>query len=489
MTLSVLHVASEASPFAKTGGLADVCAALPRALARSGARVSLVIPRYRVVDPARHSLARRLAPLPVKLGSRTEEVILYEGRLPGGNVEVTLIDHPLFDREGIYGDGGTDYPDNGRRFALLGRAALELAHRSGRWPDLVHAHDWQGALALVFAKRAVPEGRVAPATVLTIHNLAFQGIMPRSLVDEIELGWDLFTSEAGEFFGQLNLLKLGIAHADRITTVSPRYAREMQTPEHGSGLDGFLRERRDRLVGILNGIDTEVWDPARDPHLGVRYDAEDRSGKNACKAALQREVGLPVRAGVPLFSQISRMTEQKGHALLSEATEELARLDAQFLFLGKGERRFEGLLDSLARRYPARFAVRFEYSDALAHRITAGSDFIMMPSQFEPCGLNQMYGHRYGTVPIVRATGGLDDTVVDYDERTRTGTGFKFSEYTAPALVSCLKRAAALYRQRDALDRLSSQIMRLDHSWSASARRYLSVYERLIATRKAALAG
>jgi starch synthase len=486
MTLSVLHVCSEATPFAKTGGLADVCAALPRALARAGVKVSLVMPRYRAVDPQRHSLARRLAPMPVKLGARTEEVLIYEGRLPGGHVEVTLIDHPLFDREGIYGEGGTDYPDNGRRFALLGRAALELAHRSGRWPDVVHAHDWQGALALVFARRAVPEGRKAPATVLTIHNLAFQGIMPRSLIDELELGWDLFTPESGEFFGQLNLLKLGIAHADRITTVSPRYAREIQTPEHGGGLDGFLRERQGRIVGILNGIDTEVWDPARDPHLAVRYDAEDRSGKTACKAALQRELGLPVRAGVPLFGQISRLTEQKGHALLAEAQEEVAKLDAQFVFLGKGERRFEGLLDSLARRYPARFAVRFDHSEPLAHRITAGVDFMLMPSQFEPCGLNQMYAHRYGTVPIVRATGGLDDTVVDYDERTRTGTGFKFNEYTAAALVSAIKRAVALFRQRDALDRLSSQIMRLDHSWSASARRTLAVYERLVAARRAA---
>jgi starch synthase len=485
MTLSVLHIASEVTPFAKTGGLADACSALPRALARLGARVTLVMPRYRAIDPLRHALARRLVPLEVQVGARAETVTIYEGRLPGGLVSVYLVDHPVYDRDGIYGEGGSDYPDNAFRFALLGRAALELAHHLDAWPDLVHAHDWQGGPALAFARRG-GWPRPAPVTVLTLHNLAFQGLAPRQAVEEIGLPWDVFTPDGAEFFGKLSLLKLGIAHADRLTTVSPRYAREICTPEHGGGLDGFLRQRQDRLVGIVNGIDTEVWDPARDPHLPVRYDAEDRTGKMACKSALQRELGLPVRAGVPLFGHVSRMTEQKGFTLIIEAAEELAKLDAQFVFLGQGERRFEAALEALALRLPARFVARTTYDEPLAHRIHAGADFFLMPSHFEPCGLNQMYCHRYGTIPIVRATGGLDDTVVDYDERTRTGTGFKFTEYTAAALVGSIKRAVAHYRHRDAAAALSSQIMRLDHSWQVSARRYLQVYEQAIASRLAA---
>jgi starch synthase len=485
MTLSVLHIASEVTPFLPNSGLADVCAALPRALARAGAKVTVVMPRYRAIAPERHSLARRLDPIAVPLGDRVEKVTLYEGRLPGGHVNVYFLDHPFFQREGIYGEGGADYPDNGQRFALLSRGALEVARHLDRWPDVVHGHDWQAGLAMLFAKRAAL-GKPAPATVFTIHNLAFQGLCPRSLVTELDLGADAFTPETGEFFGQLSLLKVGIAFADRLTTVSPRYAREIQTPEHGAGLDGFVRRHASRLSGILNGIDTEQWDPERDPILPVRYDAADRSSKAACKASLQRELGLPVRAGVPVFGMIARMTEQKGYPLVVDAAPELVKLDAQLVFLGKGERRYEDALGALARRSPGRIAVKIGHDEALAHRVVAGSDFLLAPSQFEPCGLNQMYAQRYGTVPIVRAVGGLDDTVVDFDEGTRTGSGFKMPEHTAMALVSALRRAMALYRHRDVYERLASQIMRLDHGWQASARRYLELYQRLVDGRRAA---
>jgi len=480
MNLSVLHVCAEVAPFAKTGGLADVCSALPRALARAGLKVTIVMPRYRAVDPARHSLARRLTPLVVPLGAGRESMTLYEGRLPGGLVTVYLLDHPLFDRAGLYGEGGSDYPDNARRFALLCRGALELAHHLDIWPRILHGHDWQGGAALAYAKAGVVAGRPIPKTVLTIHNLAFQGLAPKETALELGLDGENFTPETGELFGQMSLLKLGIARADRVTTVSPTYAREITTPEHGAGLDGFLAARQDRLVGILNGIDLETWDPARDPYLPVRYDADDRSGKAACKAALQREAGLPVRAGVPLFGKVARMTEQKGWRLLIEAGEELATFDAQFLFLGRGERRFEDGVANLVRRYPAKFAQRNTDDEGLAHRIEAGSDFFLMPSSFEPSGLNQMYSQRYGTIPIVRATGGLDDSVVDYDDVTRTGTGFKFIIDKPEALVATVKRALALYKRRDAFDVLSGQIMHIDHGWAKSARRYLEVYDRAI---------
>ncbi len=486
MSLSVLHIASEASPFAKSGGLADVTAALPRALARAGARVTLVMPRYRVADPLRHALAKRLQPIGVPIGGAIEQVTLYEGRLPGGYVDVILLDHPSFDREGLYGENGVEYPDNGRRFALLCRGALEVAHRTNRWPDVVHGHDWQGALATFYAKRAAIPGRSTPATVLTIHNLATQGLFPRELVEELGLGWDVFKPEIAEYFDKLSLLKLGISFADRLTTVSPRYAREICSPEQGGGLDGFLRERQGRLVGILNGIDTETWDPERDPHLAVRYDADDRSGKVACKSALQRELGLPVRASVPLFGHVSRLSEQKGTPLVTQIGEELAKLDAQFVFAGKGERRFEDALAALARRHPARIAYSSTEDEHLSHRVMAGSDFTLLPSQFEPCGLGQMYAHRYGAIPIARATGGLDDTIVDYDEATRTGTGFKFSEYTPHALLAGVKRAVALSKHRDPMDALARQIMKLDHGWHVSARRYLELYQRLLGERQAA---
>jgi starch synthase len=473
----VLFVCSELAPFAHTSGLADACAALPRALAKSGVRATVVMPRYQHIDPLRHALARRLRPLTVALGAASETLTVYEGRLPGGLVTVYLLDHPLFERV------GADDADNTRRFTLLGKAALALASEIDRWPDVVHAHDWQGGPALALARGGAVPGRPTPATVLTIHNLAHQGLAPLAALEAAGLDPALGAAETGELGGQLSLLKLGIAMADRITTVSPRYAREICTPAHGAGLDTFLTARQGRLVGILDGIDVEAWDPARDPALPVRYDADDPSGKAACKAALQREVGLPVRAGVPLFGKVARMTEQKGWKLLVEAGNELSTLDAQLVFLGRGERRYEDGIANLARRVPAKCAFRASEDEGLAHRLEAGSDFFLMPSLFEPCGQNQMVSQRYGTVPVVRATGGLDDTVVDYDDTTRTGTGFKFDEAKADALVAAVKRAIALYKRREAFDALVRQIMRIDHGWARTARRIVEVYQHVLAGR------
>jgi len=464
--LHVLHVASEVTPFAKTGGLGDVLAGLPGALAHVGLRVTVVMPRYAAVDPVRHRLARRLAPLDVPLLRRSdaERVTVFEGRLPGGKVPIYFLDHPVYHRPGLYGEAGGEYGDNGLRYALLARGALELAHRLDLWPDVVHGHDWQGGLAPLYARRVAVAGRPAPATVFTIHNLAFRGLQPKPLVDDLGLGWDVFTPDAAEFYDQLSFLKAGMAFADRITTVSPRYAREIQTPEFGAGLDGFLAAHAHRLTGILNGIDTDVWNPARDPHLPARYDADDPSGKAACKTALQRELRLPTRGRAPLIGMISRLTEQKGLDLIAKAGDELGRLEAQFVFLGTGERRFEQALEALARRYPQKVAVRIAHDDALAHRIVAGADLFLMPSRWEPCGLTQLYSQRYGTIPIVRAVGGLDDTVVDWDERTATGTGFKFADYAEAALTGAVRRAVAAFHKTSAFAALSTRVMRLDYN-------------------------
>jgi starch synthase len=476
--ITVLHVASEVAPFAKTGGLADVAAALPRAQASFGVHPVVVLPRYRGIDT--RTLARRLAPVDVPLGRRKERVVVHEGTLPGGRVRALLVDHPWFDRDGIYGDASGEFPDNGLRYALLARAALEIAHQLDIWPDVVHGHDWQAGLLPVYAQRASVPNRPVPKSVFTIHNMAFRGLFDKSLVEELGLGWDIFTTEGAEFYDQLCFLKAGLAYSDQITTVSPRYAREIQTAEQGYGLDGFLRARAGKLSGILNGIDAEEWDPAHDNNLQVRFDADDPTGKASCKAALQRELGLPVRASVPLIASISRLTDQKGFDLVVQAGEELARTEAQYVFLGTGEPRFEQALRELARRHPMRVAVRIAHDEDSAHRMLAGADLFLMPSRYEPCGLTQMYAMRYGAIPIVRATGGLDDTVVDYDAKTRTGSGFKFDEADAAELCRAVRRAITEYKHKDAWLGLVSRAMRLDFGWANSARRYVQLYHRLL---------
>jgi starch synthase len=495
--LRILHVSSEVAPYSKTGGLGDVASALPAALARlrgpnaeTRFDVTVVSPRYRSIDPAKYGLSKWLRSIPVPLGTETVEVGVYEGRPAAamGETQARLlfIDHPAsFDRDGLYGPpGGGDFPDNARRFTLLGRAALILAAQLDLWPDVVHGHDWQAGPALLYAAGS-HQGLPKPRTVVTIHNLAFQGRFPPSVIDEVGLPRDLFHPEGYEFFGDVSFLKAGIVVADRITTVSPRYAWEIQTPGGGVGFDGLLRARADRLVGILNGIDVDVWNPARDPRLPATYSAENLRGKRECKLALQKELGLPLRAETPLCGSISRLTDQKGFDLVVAALPSLLESeDIQYVVLGSGEARFEEALRDLAARYPKKVAVRIAYDDALAHRIEAGSDLFVMPSRFEPCGLNQMYSLRYGTPPIVRATGGLDDTVVDFEARSRSGTGFKFANYSVEALTHAWRRALFTYRNApDDFAALVRRAMAVDCSWAASAERYAALYEEITSSR------
>jgi starch synthase len=467
------------APFAKTGGLADVLAALPRALAGLGHEVTVVLPRYRSIDPARFGLARWLRSLPVRLGPDTVEVGVFEGTPPGGRVRLFFIDHPAsFDRDGLYGPpSGGDFHDNARRFALVSAAALAVAHASGAPPELVHGHDWQAGPAIVYAQRGAPP----PRTVFTIHNLSYQGLFPEPLVDQLGLGREHYHPEGFEFWGQLSLLKAG-ALADRITTVSPRYAEEIQLPEQGVGLDGFLHARRSRLLGILNGADYDVWSPERDPLLPAHYSAADLSGKRACKAALQRELGLPLRPQVPLCGSVSRLTDQKGFDLVTAVLPSLLEGDVQYVVLGAGDPAIEQALLGLGRRYPSKLAVRIAYDEALAHRIEAGADLFVMPSRFEPCGLSQLYSLRYGTPPIVRATGGLDDSIIDYDARSATGTGFKFTPYKREALGEAWRRALLAYHSGSDFTQLIRRAMQQDFSWASSARRYDALYRSLSRT-------
>jgi len=463
-------VASESVPFAKTGGLADVIGALPRALARLGHDVDVMMPRYRGL---RGELVTRM---PVALGAQVADAGIFSVTADGART--LFVDRPeYFDRDYLYGTGGHDYPDNAERYAFLCQAAVNWAASGVHRYDVVHAHDWQAGLVPVLSTR-VP-------VVFTIHNLAYQGIFDASWLPRLGLSWDLMRIDAMEFWGRVSYLKGGIVFSHVTTTVSPTYALEIQTPEFGFGFDGILRGRARDLIGILNGIDYDQWDPARDPNLPEPYGVSHLEGKRAAKRKVLDAFHLPLddeALARPLVAMISRLVDQKGFDLLAAIADELPRLGASFVLLGSGERRYEDLWLGLAARYPDRIAARIGFDEPLAHLIEGGADLFLMPSRFEPCGLNQMYSLRYGTLPLVRATGGLADTVRNLNLATGTGTGFTFDEYSPQALLGTLRWALGVYEDRPTWRRMQEAGMRLDHSWEASAQRYVEVYERAAAT-------
>jgi len=465
--MNILFVASEAFPFMKTGGLGDVCGSLPPALQALGCDVRVMMPGYRDAL-AQTDRLDTVAQIDIPV---SPPVALRETLLPGTRVPVWFVDcPPAFDRAGHpYHDAqGNPWPDNAARFALLARAAVAVALDSGiRWqPDVVHCHDWQTALAPALLASEQPR----PASVFTIHNLAYQGIFPPGTFSALRLPESLWSYEALEFHGQLSFIKGGLAFADRITTVSPSYAREIQTPEHGYGLDALLRHRAGRLTGILNGIDENVWDPARDEHLVAQYSAQRPSGKRASKTALQKDFGLATRDDVMLIGTVGRMVHQKGVDLIAEAIPALMQRGIQLVILGTGEAKLEQALREAAVRFPGQCGVIVGYDEMLAHRIVAGSDAFLMPSRFEPCGLSQLYSLRYGTVPIVRGVGGLADTVSD------GVTGIVFAESEVRALIDAIERTYMLYRDRRAWRELMRVGMRQDFSWRHSAQEYLRLY-------------
>jgi starch synthase len=480
-------IASEAHPFAKTGGLAEVAGALPLALARLGHTLTLVVPRYRGVslpsDASVRGDSARAAETTIALGGRTQAVTFHRQPL-AERVTGVLVDAPdLFDRDALYGTPEADYADNAWRFAVFNRAALEYARIVGQRPSIVHAHDWQTGTVAAYQKMHLSNDPIVggvPA-VFTIHNLAFQGLFPRETLDTIGLGWEVYDQQAMEYWGQISYLKAGINFSERITTVSPTYAREILTREMGFGFEGVLTRRADDLVGILNGIDTERWNPRRDEFVQARFDADSLEGKAQARQQLLQAAGVATDgAGArPVIGLISRLTDQKGFDLIAGAAAELMELEATWVMLGSGERRYEDLWTRLAERHPRHVSTTIGFDERLAHLIEAGADAFLMPSRFEPCGLNQMYSLRYGTIPIVRATGGLDDTVEDYDPATGAGTGFKFREYTPGALVTAVRRALAVFPDKPAWARMQQAGMRQDYSWDASAREYVKVYRSL----------
>jgi starch synthase len=463
-------VSSEAAPLAKTGGLGDVVGALPVALQTEGDQVAVVIPRYGAIGLKD---ARRVWDnAPVFLGSARYDISIY---LAPGEFPLYLVDCPaLFDRSGMYGEEGADYPDNHIRFAVFARASLTVARFLFR-ADILHCHDWQAGLVPVYLKTTFSTDPtfLGTKTLFTIHNLGYQGLFPQAALAEAAIDPAVYTPAGLEFFGRLSYLKGGLAFADALNTVSPTYAREIQTPEYGFGLDGALRARAAVSSGILNGVDYREWSPEDDPLLPARYSAADLGGKRICKEQLLAEFGLPATAmDAPLIGVVSRFTRQKGTDLIAHVAGDIVGEGMYLVAQGSGEREFEALFAAMATRYPGRIAVNFGYDDGKAHRIEAGADLFLMPSQYEPCGLSQMYSLRYGTVPVVRATGGLNDTIEE-------ATGFKFVEYSGPALLAALRAAAQAFSDRPGWVAMMRRGMQQDFSWSRSAGAYSALYRKL----------
>lgn len=474
----ILHCSSEVVPFSKSGGLADVSSALPEALSRLGHRVSIVTPLYATVDRNRHGIVPARRGFDVTIGGRTETFDVHEAELPSGTHVYLLENEAFFGRPQLYGTRDGAYEDNHLRYAFFSAAAFRLLRALRLRPDVLHCHDWQTALVPVYNHLFHLD---MFATVMTIHNLAYQGLFPSASLPEVSLPWELFNPEQLEFWGKVNFLKAGLVFADRITTVSPRYAREILTDEMGCGLQGVLRKRAGVLSGILNGVDYREWSPETDPYLPARFSADDLSGKNECRAALLRDFGLEEPGG-PVFGVVGRLTEQKGFRLFADVIPGLVEAGGSVVILGAGDRDVEEMIEATARRFPARVAVRIAYDNGLAHRIEAGSDFFMMPSRFEPCGLNQLYSLRYGTLPIVHAVGGLDDTVLDLQEDPDAGTGYKFREFERLDLMEKILLATALWHDRTRLGAARRRGMLADFGWDASARAYETLYGDIVRT-------
>ncbi len=486
--LNILMMASECVPFAKTGGLADVVGALPQALARLGHEVAVVVPKYALIDGDQHGLRPLLSPMGVWMGNSEEWCAAHVATHDG--VPVYFIESDkFFGRDGLYYDAEfNDYPDNPRRFAFFARAALQLCRDLSFRPDIVHVHDWQTALAPAYLKLWHGDDPILgdAASVLTIHNIGYQGKYSADDYEYIGLGWGNFTPDKFEDYGGINFLKGGIQYADLVTTVSPTYARETRTPAGGWGLAPYLNDKGDRYIGILNGVDYGQWNPATDSLIPANYSPEEMAGKAVCKRELQRRLGLEEAPAVPVVGLVSRLVEQKGLNLLADVIEEVVRdMVVQFALLGSGDKELEVFFGGLPDRYPGRIGGHIGYSNELAHWIEAGSDFFVMPSLYEPCGLNQIYSLRYGTLPIVRATGGLDDTVEQYDEITGAGTGFKFWDPTPRALYDTLGWAVSTYfDRRHHLASLIQRAMSRRFFWDDSAQDYSRAYEKAIEAKR-----
>ena len=485
--MKILFVASEGLPYSKTGGLADVIEGLPKALVEAGHEIGVLLPRYH----GNRVSSTLVSSVTVALGDRLRFPAIAEGKSVSG-VRYFFVDDPEFyDRDQLYGDKHGEYPDNAERYAQLSRVAIEFVKRV--WlPDVIHCHDWQAALVPVMLRTqyaADPATRSLPV-VFTVHNLAYQGLFPPAALRKIGLPETLFTMDSLEFYGKVNYLKGALIFSDYLTTVSRRYAKEIQTPEFGSGLDGVIRSRADRLVGILNGVDYGAWSPESDTLIPQNYSIHNLDGKRTCKKELLEAFKMPViDLDRPLIGIVSRFVDQKGFDLIAQVCSDLMKENLAIVALGTGQTEYEKFFRSMAEKNPGRFAVKIGYDNALAHRIEAGADMFLMPSRYEPCGLNQIYSLRYGTVPIVRATGGLDDTIQNFDAKLGNGTGFKFEAYDGRALLECVREALSVYRDQKIWQIVQVNGMAKDYSWKASAAAYVTLYEAAKRSRIPRVAG
>ncbi|PYX61326.1 MAG: glycogen synthase GlgA [Acidobacteria bacterium] len=481
--MHIAFAASECVPFSKTGGLADVVGALPRALAAAGHQVSVYLPRYRQTKLTDAQIVVRSITVPFDDRYRFCSVVT------GGNrsgIKFYFVDYPpFFDRDALYGTSAGDYPDNAERFALFSRALLEASKILGV-PDVFHCHDWQSALVPVMLRTLYSEDPAFRdvATVFTIHNMGYQGLFPPDILPLLMLPWDLFTISKLEFFGNVNFLKGALVFSDFITTVSRKYSQEIQTTEYGFGLEGVLRDRASTVTGILNGVDYDEWSPQTDKFIVARYSPEDLSGKAKCKQDLLATFGVTnADSKSPVIGIVSRFAAQKGFDLIAQIMDRLAREDMIIVALGTGDKEYEEMFLRMQKQFPQKIAVKIAYDNAIAHKIEAGADMFLMPSKYEPCGLNQIYSLKYGTVPIVRATGGLDDTIEPWDARSGKGTGFKFTEYSGESLLLTIKQALQAYRDQGSWQVLMRNGMNKDFSWNFSAKEYVRIYERVRQSR------
>jgi len=458
--MKILYLASEVVPFAKTGGLADVAGALPKALAEIGHDIRVFMPGYSGIDRSLQTI-------------------------PGTKVPVYFFENAgLFgNRKDLYQQAGVDFPDNLERFAAYCQAALPLCKKLDWRPDIIHCNDWQSALVIAYLKVLYKDDPFfkRTAAVYSIHNLGYLGLFPKEKMPATGLGGDQFTPETLEFWGNIALTKAGMVYADVINTVSGTYSREIQTADYGQGLDGLLRARSKDVYGIINGLDYEIWNPATDKNIPKRYSPATLTLKFDNKLELQKRNNLPQRREIPLFGMISRLADQKGFDILAQALEELMQEQCQFVVLGTGDKKYHDLLTKLKQKYPDHIGVNLGYDAEMAELIYAGADLFVMPSRYEPCGLGQLISFKYGTVPVVRRTGGLADTVSDYDPQTGEGEGFVFTEYSANALLRTMRRACDTFHKRSVWKVLQEKLMRLDYSWDASAKKYVSLYMKALA--------
>lgn len=485
--MKVLLVTAEAYPFAKVGGLADVAGSLPEPLTERDIDVRVILPLYDKIDREKFDIGYCGVEMQVPMGDENVNGKLWASQFPGTKIPVYFVEcEKYFGRPGIYTDPetGEAYPDDGERFVFFSKAVLQAVKHLGWEPDVFHCNDYQTGIIPALVKLTDPENKAG--FLYSIHNLAYQGRFESDIIELIGIGQDKFYPMGDfEFHGKVNFMKIGIIYSDIINTVSPTYAEEIQSsPEFGYGLEGVLSSRSDRLYGILNGIDQKVWNPELDPHIPANYTKEDKTGKRVCKLELLEEVGLPKDGDTPVLGVISRLADQKGFDILLPILDDILKEDVMFVLLGTGKKEYEAALKAASIKYPKKMAAVIDFKGPLAHRIEAGVDMFMMPSLYEPCGLNQMYSMAYGTVPIVRKTGGLADTVKPADLEKDTGTGFVFEDYSSAELLKAVKRALKAFEDKEGWERLMDRDMDFDSSWGASADKYISVYRQAVSLRR-----